>query len=185
MRGRQRALEQDVLDTQPAGLQVLPHLEAQLVHVERLGEVVRRAEPQRLDRGLGGGVGRHHQGHDVPVAGLGLAQHLHAVDVRQTDVGQQQVEDLVLKGRDGLAAVGGHVHVVAVLSQHDAQHVAHRRLIVHDEHARVGRCLSAHAAPPCTVPWATVPWACGRATGKWTDITVPAPGSERTLMRPP
>ena len=89
------------------------------------------------------------------------------------------LESELFESRDGLPAVGRHVHVVAVLSQHDAQHVAHRRLVVHDEQARCPRRLRVHAAPPC------VAWACGGATGKRTDITVPDPGAERTSMRPP
>ena len=47
----QRALEQHVLLLQPVRLEVLPDLQPQLVHAERLGEVVDGAEAHRFDRG--------------------------------------------------------------------------------------------------------------------------------------
>ena len=78
-------------------LEVLPDLQPQLVHAERLREVVDRAEPHRLDRGVGGRERRHHERDDVAVEVLGRAQDLDAADVGHPDVGQQQIDRLALQ----------------------------------------------------------------------------------------
>ena len=120
---------------------VLPDLEAQLVHVERLGEVVHRPEPHGFDGAVGRGERRHHERDDVAIELLRGTQHFDAADVRHPDVGEQQIDALLLENRDRLGAVGCQQHIVAIAAKHDAQHVAHRRLIVHDEDARLGSAL--------------------------------------------
>ena len=49
----ERALQQQIFLLQAARLEVLPDLQPQLVHAERLDEVIDGAEPHRLDRGVG------------------------------------------------------------------------------------------------------------------------------------
>ena len=64
---------------------------------------------------------------------LGGLQHIHAAHVGHPDVREQQIDTLALQHLDRRAAVLGHEHVVAVAPQHDAKHVAQRRLIVDDQ----------------------------------------------------
>ena len=67
---------------------------------------------------------------------LGLAQHVDAAHLGHPDVGDQHVDPLALQRLDRHLAVGGEQHVVAVAPQHDRQQLAHRPLVVHDQHAR-------------------------------------------------
>ena len=100
----QRALEQDVLLLEPMRFQVLADLQPQFVHVERLGEVVHRAEPHRFDRAVGRRERRHHERDDVAIDVLGRAQHVDAADVRHPDVGEQQIDAFLLEDGDRLVA---------------------------------------------------------------------------------
>ena len=144
----QRALQQQVLLLQTARLEVLPDLQPQLVHAERLGEVVERAEAHRLHRGVRRRERRHHERDDLGVDLLGGAQHVDAAHVGHPDVRQQQVERLGLEPRDRLAPVLREHDVVAVAPQHDPQHLAHRRFVVNDEDARLRRPLSLPRSTP-------------------------------------
>ena len=199
----QRALEQHVLLLQPARLEMLPDLQPQLVHAERLREVVDGPEPHRLDRGLGRGEGGHHEGDDVAIQLLGDLQHLDAAHVGHPDVREQQIDALALQHLDRRAAVLGHEHVVAVAPQHDPKHVAQRRLVVDDQDARLtwrraGGTGSAGAAR--AVAARLMPSSAARsdrriaplrqaetgATGSRTLTVVPyRPGPSDTWMWPP
>jgi hypothetical protein len=72
--------------------EVLPDLEAELVHAERLGEVVDGAKPHCLDGGARGRVRRHHERDDVAIDFLGRAQHVNTAHIGHLDVGKEQVE---------------------------------------------------------------------------------------------
>ncbi len=97
MRGVQRALEQHVLLLQPLALELLADAQPQLVgRARRLVHVVRRAEPQRLDGGVGRRERRHHDAGDRRVDALRLAQHVDAAHFRHPDVGDQDVDPLAL-----------------------------------------------------------------------------------------
>src|SRR6185369_4919209 len=64
---------------------------------------------------------------------LDVAQDLDAVTVGELDVGDDEVDRPARQyvGR-GAAAVREH-HLEALLAQHDAEHLAHRGLVVNDE----------------------------------------------------
>jgi hypothetical protein len=128
-----------VLFLQPPRLELLAHLEPQLVHVERLRQVVHGAEAHGLHGRIRGREGGHHEDDDVAVDVLGHAQDVHAGGVGHLDVRQHQIEALAPQQLDGALAVLGHLHVVAVALEDDLQHVAHRLLIVHDQQPRVWR----------------------------------------------
>jgi hypothetical protein len=120
---------------------MLPHLQPQFVHAERLGEVVHRPEAHRFNRGVGGRERRHHERDDIAVQLLGGAQHFNATQVRHPDVREEQIDRLAAKTLEGLASVLGDHHVIAVTPQHDAQHLSHRRLVVNDQNAWLARQL--------------------------------------------
>ena len=119
---------------------------------------------------------------------LGLAQHVDAAAIGHADVRDQQIEGPLPQRREGLRAVLGRHHVVALARQHDGEELAHRPLVVDDQDARgrVGhdlRCRRGHRlrrsggrrqaadAPPA--PAARRPLRC------------PAPGVDCTDTRPP
>ena len=136
VRQAERPLQQDVLLAQLAVLDLLADLHLEQVDVERLAQVVARAEPHRLDGAVGRRKRGDHDAEDVLVDLLGGAQHLDAAQIRHLDVGDQQVDRLALERVDRGAAVLGQQHLVALAAEHDRQQLAHRSLIVDDENAR-------------------------------------------------
>ena len=99
MRGAERALEQHVLLPELPLLERVADLDLQLVDVERLAEVVVRAQPHGFDRGVGRRKRRDHDAENVLVDPLGRAQHVDAAHVRHLDVGDQQVESARARAR--------------------------------------------------------------------------------------
>ena len=103
----ERALEEHVLLPELPLLERVADLHLQLVDVERLGQVVVRAEAHRLDRGVGGRKRGDHDAEDVRVDPLRRAQDVHAAHVRHLDVGDQQIEAAALELLDRRPAVLG------------------------------------------------------------------------------
>ena len=82
MRAAERALQQHVLLAELALLERVAHLDLQLVDVERLAEVIVRAQAHRLDRGVGRGKCRDHDAEDVRIDALRGAKHVDAASCR-------------------------------------------------------------------------------------------------------
>ncbi len=133
----ERPLQQHVLLPELALLERVADLDLQLVDVERLAEVVVRAQPHRFDGGVGRRERGNHDAEHVLIDALGGAQHFDAAHVGHLDVGDQEVEPAALELVDRLAAVFGKRDVVALAPQHDRQQLAHRPLVVDDEQSRL------------------------------------------------
>ena len=153
--GAERPLEQQVLLLQlPALLAQLPLLERLADHLDdgrgelraALLDVVRRAQPQGLDRGLLRGVGGDHDPEDVGVELLGGAQHLDAAHVGHADVGDEQVDPAGLEQPDGVAPVLGEHDVEPLPLQAVGQQLPDRGLVVDEEDLRRGRRHVRHRA---------------------------------------
>ena len=86
------ALQQHVLLAEQALLERVAHLHLQLVDVERLAEVIVRAEAHRLDRGVRRGKCRDHDAEDVRVDALCGPKHVNTRHVGHLDVRDQQIE---------------------------------------------------------------------------------------------
>ena len=176
VREAERALEQQVLLSQLPVLDLLAHLHLQQIDVERLAQVVARAEPHRFDGRLGGRERRDHDPEDVLVDLLRGAEHVDAAQIGHLDVRDQQIHRLALEEIDCRAAVVGQQHFVPFATQDDRQEFPHRSLVVDDEDARrtaFGRRLQrlgggAHDATALV------------RAGRRTDTVVPAPGCELT-----
>ena len=89
MGAAERALEQHVLLAEMPLLERVAHLHLQLVHVERLAEVIVGAEPHRFDRGVGGRKRRNHDAEDVGIDALCRAEDVDAGHVGHLDVGDR------------------------------------------------------------------------------------------------
>ena len=110
----------------------------QLVQVDRLAQVVHRAQLQGR-HGLGHvGEGGHQEEGQVGAAAAGLAQHLQAVHAGHAHVADHQGGALAPQQGQGDAAVGGLDHVEARLAQGGGVEVAVGGLVVHDQHAGGG-----------------------------------------------
>ena len=92
---------------QEASLQDMAQEVAQLLEDQGLGEIVIRAQLQRLHRGGDGGVAGHHQHLDRRIVALEVPEKLHAVHLRQVDVHDGDLEELGLEQLDG-ASAGRH-----------------------------------------------------------------------------
>jgi hypothetical protein len=105
---RRRPLGLDLAELDPA-------LEGrdQLVHAERLLEVVERAVLERLDGALRARVRRHDDRHVVGIVGLQLLQQRDPIHRLHVDVGQDHVELLGLVARQPLLPVGRKCGLVA------------------------------------------------------------------------
>src|SRR3989442_13363039 len=69
-----------------------------------------------------------------------------AVELAAAQVGDHQVEAVALQRVDGVLATVGERHVVAGLSERDAQEITHAALVVDDEDASGGHRVTAVAA---------------------------------------
>jgi hypothetical protein len=105
----------------------------QLVHPERLLEVVEGAELERLDRALGARVRRHDDRDVVGVVGLELLQERDPVHRLHVDVGEHHVELLGLVARQTLLAVGRERGREACRLDDRLQHFMNRNQVVDDE----------------------------------------------------
>src|SRR5262245_46550511 len=136
----------------------------ELVIVERLRQVVRRAGLHRLDGDLLRAVGGDHDHRTVRAPLLRRPQHLHAGDALQVEVGD---DELVAAGRellDRVLARERRLHLVAASRQQALDRDADRALVVDDQ----DRC--AHAT---------------RASGSSRSIPRPVSKAVRAATRPP
>ena len=126
-----------VLDGQPAVFQrVLGH-HRNLLDGQRLFQEVERAQLGGLHRRFDAPVARddHHHGALRERDLLDARQHLHAVDARQPDIQEHQLEFAAGQGRQArFAALHGRDGVGFIL-QHAAQGLADVRFVVHHQDA--------------------------------------------------
>ena len=81
------------------------HHGAELLQVDRLGQVVEGAGLQRLDRVLGRAVGRHHHAALAALVLLDALQDLHAEPVGQAHVGDHGIEAARIQMLPGFGTV--------------------------------------------------------------------------------
>ena len=126
----QRAIRQGEIAFLERPLDVGPDV---LEIVERLLQVVVRATPNGMQRGIGRGVAGHDQDLGVRVLLLDLGQELDPVLAGEHDVEQSHFGLPVLELRDRLFRRAGLANLAAVHLQDAMQHVPDRFLVVDDE----------------------------------------------------
>jgi hypothetical protein len=159
-----------VLAGEPRAFERASHDEADLVVVERLGNVVLGPELHRLDRDLLAAVRRDHHHRRLGLGVAGGAQDVHpARPVAQREVGQHQVEMLLGEASHGRRTVVLLFHVVALAAQQAGERQPDRALVLDEEQPSRHRRVATSA--------------CSR--GSVSTNSVPAPGCECASMRPP
>ena len=156
-------LQEDVLRSDSLQLQRPADDELEVLVVERLEHVVRRALAHGFDRGLDRAVGGDQDDRQLRVLGANLLQEVDAAGLRHLEVGEDQVEARRAELLARLAGVGGAGGLEPHALDHDLQRAPHAAVVVDDEH-------SLHAATS--------------ATGSLTSKTVPRPGSLRSETLP-
>ncbi len=137
---RARLLEQPLL------LERLLEHDLQLLDVDRLAEVVLRAQLHGLDGGLHRAVGRHHDDHRLRADLLDLGQQLDAVHARHAQVGQHDVGlDLLEQLQPGARVVRAR-DLVAVLVEQRLERRGGVHLVVDDHEPPLDTHVSSPAA---------------------------------------
>src|SRR5262249_43587135 len=155
-------------------LQVAPQRDAfqhplddqlELVVVERLRQVVRRAGLHRLDGDLLRAVGGDHDHRTVRAPLLRTPQHVHPGDALQVQIGDDELVGAVVELLDRLLAGDRRLHLVAASGQQALDRDADRALVVDDQDRRahatlasgssrsmprpVSKAVPAATRPPC------------------------------------
>ena len=108
---------------------------AHFASVERLADVIVRAEPQRFLRGLERAESRQHDHRDMRIDLADPPQAIDAVRARHADVADDRVGPfLAQQANAGFDGIRG-VHLVVRLQEH-AQTFARANFIIDDEHLR-------------------------------------------------
>jgi len=129
--GLLRGFELVLLGDQAEGL---PHL----LDTERFAEVVERAEFHRVDRGFDRGKTGHHDHERARPALADLAQQFEPALARHLQVGEYEVDLVVLERLDRLQDRRGSGRHVAVLPEEVGQFVPEDGVVVHDQDAHGG-----------------------------------------------
>ena len=122
-----------VLRLQPPLLERRAQHVQQRVELERLGDEIRRALLDGLDRVLHGAVAGDDDGDDVGVAFERGVEHLPAVDARQPQVGDQDVEREVGQPLQRFLAAARLLDDEAVVGEPLGDRLAQRLLVVDDQ----------------------------------------------------
>ena len=134
-----------------------PHAGEQLLHSERLGDVVVRSRVERLDLvGAVGSPGQHDDGRLGPAAQA--LDHLHAFQVGQAEVEDHQVGRVPGGHLERLGPGGRHVHLVLAHPQVDAQRAQDLRLVVDDQHPGHGAVPPAVSSAASRSRWPGSQW---------------------------
>ena len=130
-----RLAQLHVFLAQPAPLHCPQHQVAELVGIDRLGDVVEGPVLQRPHRRIHGGEGRDHDHGGLRVDLAELLLELHAVHAGHLDVQQHHLVAVLLHGPQRFRGVLRRLHFVTVLAEPLAEGVAGRKLVVHDQDA--------------------------------------------------
>jgi hypothetical protein len=152
-----------------------------LIAVERLLEVVERAELDRLDRRVDAAVGRQQDHGQVRLVDRQRLQQADAVEVRHAQVGDHHVEGPLrrrLDAAESRRAVGLGVDLVALLPQQRPEDLAQVGFVVDEEDAVLGLLVhgSAWGSGAAARAWDSV----GRTTVNWA----PPPSGELASISP-
>jgi hypothetical protein len=105
----------------------------EIVEVERLGDVVERAQ---LEGFLGKGdvlVGGHHDDRDAATELADLPENLDPVEAGHPDIEQNQVDAAAANRAEGLGAAAGRLDGVTLRREILGQHLANGRLVIDDQ----------------------------------------------------
>ena len=129
---------------------------------ERLGKVVERPLPQRLDAGFDARVPCHHDDHGVAVRPESRAQQHEAVDLRHVQIDQHEVEAATLQQVQRVLATPAHRHIVALLAEDRGATLAQGVLVVDNEDANACLQLRSDGQQRREIlPFVDVPHGCG------------------------
>jgi hypothetical protein len=158
----ERAREELDLSAERSMLRGARHRERERIDLERLGDEVIGSRADRSDRGLETAEGGDDDDRKILASGDDPLTQLESVHRAHVEIGDHAVERLRLRQGEGVGGRHTRHAVEALLAQTAHDQIAHRGVVVDDEHA------PAHAA-----------------AGRKMKKLVPRPTSLSTVMRPP
>ena len=169
------AAQLPVLLLEPREPQRVLDRQQQLVGRDRLLEEIGRAEPRRADRHVHRRLPRDHDDRRRHAELAQLGEHGQAVLPRHHDVGEDDVEALLLQERYRARRLIADDRFVAGEAERARERRERRLIVVHDQHAR-------HAEAPFAAS-AFIASACMRGSSRWN--VEPRPRALSTQTRPP
>ena len=138
-----------VLGPEAALLEGGPHHVQQLAELERLGDEVRRPALDRGHRVGDGAEAGHDDADDVGIPFEGGVEHRGAVDARQPQIRQHDVEGALGQALDRRLSVVDLDHPVALVGEPLGGDLAQRGLVLHQQHRDLA---FSHGRRPLSTP---------------------------------
>ncbi len=118
-----------------AAAQERAHAGEQLLALERLDQVVVRADVEALDAGLQRVARREHEDRHLVAALAQALGHVHAVEAGEAEVQDDQVREEGVRLLEGLDAVAGELDLVALHAQRALEDVRDLLVVLDDQYA--------------------------------------------------
>jgi hypothetical protein len=128
-----RLFERTVLGNKPSAFERAADYYLQLFVIERLLNKIVRAELERLTGRVDGAERRHHYHAYVRVDLADAAEHFDTVQIRHTHVGNYQIAMFLFYVSNARTAVDRGRNLVALGTEHNAQHLAVAFFIIYDQ----------------------------------------------------
>jgi hypothetical protein len=131
----------------------------QILTADRLGQMIKGAQPHRLDRVCRGRVRGQH-GHRWRLGPCrDAAQYFEPVHPRHAQIEKHRICRLPIEHLQGLAAGRRRSRVMAEIAHHLGERLAHRLVVVDDQDGCHGGTISKVVPVPTPASRAVPPWA--------------------------
>ncbi len=153
----------------------------------RLGDVVERAEPHRLDGGCAAGGSGDHRNRGRRGLRHDLAEHHDPALARHAEVEQHRIDAALRQAGEPRLPFRGGERLMAEIGDGLGEALAKCRVIVDDQDARHGSSTSKTAPHPASEPSRMVPpwaWAYSRASASPSPVPSARPLTKGSKIRP-
>ena len=123
----------EVLAGQAPRLERAAHDHCDLLHPERLGQVVVRAGAHRLDGRLDAGERREDHHREPRLGGAQALEDRETVEIGHAEIDERKVEGLALRQSQARLAAGDQAHAIPLAPEHLGQQLTGHRVVVGDE----------------------------------------------------
>ncbi len=115
--------------------------------IQRLDQIVVRAQAQGLHSGFHRGIGRHEHHRQGRIIGQNALEGADAVHARHAHIGKHHVKGFFMHQGHGIVAVGGFLHRISPGTEHGSEHAAMGIVVINHQNAVVHPCHSLCYAP--------------------------------------
>ena len=104
--------------------------ELEVLHIERLGNIIVCTFLHGLNGGFGGGITGHHNNRRSRANTVDSIQNINTIGTRHVDIGDHDIITTALDHFDRNFAVASSLHFIALLTQGDGKHFPHALFII-------------------------------------------------------